>query len=323
MTGAGRAARLLAGAALLAGALAAQGQDFSVLGGGTQWEDPARRTYGWLLSYSHDLNEHLAASISYRNEGHVPSHHRDGQAAQIWARANPFSPDVTLAVGVGPYYYFDTTIAEGSMDHIDAHGWGAIYSFAATYRRRASPWFYQLRVDHVEGQRSLDTTLVLLGVGRRLDEDGSFLDRSSWEGRHGTRNEVVVSAGQTIVNSFESQDATAKGIEYRHAFGPVLRGSIGWINEGDARLIRRNGLVAQGWLEPSFHADQWSMGIGLGAYFAVDEYHGDRQVVTGILSMTASYHVTPRWLARLSWHRIMSNYDRDSDIILLGVGYRF
>jgi len=34
--------------------------------------------------------------------------------------------------------------------------------------------------------------------------------------------------------------------------------------------------------------------------------------------------LTPaRWLARLSWNRTVSSHDRDTDVILGGIGYRF
>ena len=107
------------------------------------------------------------------------------------------------------------------------------------------------------------------------------------------------------------------------AFGPVVRASIGWLNEGDARLIRRDGVVVQGWLEPSFYRDRFTIGVGYGAYLAVDRYRPDKRDLMGILSTTASYHVAPYWVARFSWHRIVSRNDRDSDIILLGAGYLF
>ena len=89
--------------------LAAQGQDLSVQAGATRTVDPRRTSYGWLLSYSHDLNPHLFGSFSYQNEGHVPSHHRDGHSAQLWARTSLISPQLSIAAGVGPYHYFDTT----------------------------------------------------------------------------------------------------------------------------------------------------------------------------------------------------------------------
>ena len=315
--------RALTFALLCFAALAARAEEFSILGGITRWDEPRRNTYGWQISYTHELGDYFAGSLTYRNEGHVPGHHRDGQAAQLWARASLFSPNLTLALGAGPYFYFDTTVAEGGAGYADAHGYGRLYSATATWGRPSSAWYYQLRADRVSTKRNLDTTTLLVGVGRRLDQDGSFASNSDWEDRRDTRNELVVSTGKTIVNSLESQVASARGVEFRHAFTPVLRGSLGWINEGDARLIRRNGVVVQGWLEPSLHDDRYTLGFGVGGYFAIDEYQSKKRINSGIVTMTAGYHFSRHWLARFSWHRITSTYDRDSDILLAGLGYRF
>ena len=191
---------------------------------------------------------------------------------------------------MGPYHYYDTTVAENPSGFADAHGWGTMVSLAATWRTRSSPWFYQLRVNRVETKRNLDTTELLLGVGYRLEQDGSFQRNATTNGWKDRNDEIVLMAGQTIVNSFESQGAAAKSIEYRYGFTPVLRGAIGWINEGDARLIRRDGVIAQAFFEPSFYEDRFTLGVGYGAYFAVDQYHPERKV-QGILSTTFSYHV--------------------------------
>jgi hypothetical protein len=45
--------------------------------------------------------------------------------------------------------------------------------------------------------------------------------------------------------------------------------------------------------------------------------------VPGIITLTASYRFDPRWFARLSWNRVVTHYDRDTGVILLGGGYRF
>jgi hypothetical protein len=306
-------------------AFPAAGQEFVGVAGITQSDMPRARSYGWLFSYSHDLSPYLSASLSYQNEGHVPSHHRDGHSAQIWARTSAFAPQLSLAAGIGPYRYFDTAVAESAEGFANAHGWGVMYSFVANWRADSSPWFYQLRVDRVETRHNLDTTLLMAGMGYRLDQDGSFRGNASTRGFADRSREVALLGGRTIVNSFESESSIAKSIEYRHAFGPVLRGSLGWLSEGDARLIRRNGVLAQVWLEPSFYRDRFTLGLGLGPYIAVDDYRTGRPNVhaLAILTTTMSYHFARGWVGRVSWHRISSNYDRDSDIILLGMGYRF
>ena len=108
-------------------------------------------------------------------------------------------------------------------------------------------------------------------------------------------------------------------------FRPGVPGSIAWLNEGDPRLIGRYGIVTQGWYEPSFSGDRFTLGVGLGLYIAVDEEReGDQDAfAAGILTMTTSYRVGRDWTARFTWSRVLSNYDRDTDISLFGLGYRF
>jgi hypothetical protein len=67
------------------------------------------------------------------------------------------------------------------------------------------------------------------------------------------------------------------------------------------------------------------VGIGLGAYVAIDEYRaGEREArASGVITMTTSYRLRDSWVGRFSWSRIVTNYDRDADILLLGIGYRF
>jgi hypothetical protein len=195
-----------------------------------------------------------------------------------------------------------------------------LYSVAATWSTPGR-WLYQARLDHVETKHSIDTTELLFGVGFKLDKDAAWV----YERPANRKNEVTVFGGVTIVNSFGSETDLAGSIEYRHAFGPALRGSIAWLNEGDPQLIGRYGIVAQGWYEPGFSGDRFTLGVGLGLYLAVDEVReGDHGAFgAGIFTMTASYRVGAEWTARFSWSRVLSSYDRDTDILLLGAGYRF
>jgi len=39
--------------------------------------------------------------------------------------------------------------------------------------------------------------------------------------------------------------------------------------------------------------------------------------------VTASVRFGREWVGRFSWNRILSNYDRDTDIMVFGAGYRF
>jgi len=45
--------------------------------------------------------------------------------------------------------------------------------------------------------------------------------------------------------------------------------------------------------------------------------------LAGIVTLTGSYRIHRHWDVRTSWNRIVTDYNRDTDIILGGVGYRF
>jgi hypothetical protein len=311
--------------AFLCSALAvpcASAQDLIVGGGATRSGEPHETTYGWILAYSHDLTPVLAASVSALNEGHVTGHHRDGHTMQLWARTRA-GECMTLAAGIGPYRYFDTAIAENRERFANAHGWGGVASLAATLREPGSRWLYQVRVDRIIAHAAADTTQVLAAVGYRFDQDGSFTANEIARDIPRRHHEVGFLSGRTIINSFDSQTARATSVEYRYTSGPVVRYSLAWLKEGDVRLARRDGIVAQAWLEPSFYRERFTLGVGAGGYIAVDSDHAQGRSALVMLSTTFSYHFAHGWVGRLTWHRVSSNYDRDSDILLAGLGFRF
>jgi hypothetical protein len=43
----------------------------------------------------------------------------------------------------------------------------------------------------------------------------------------------------------------------------------------------------------------------------------------GIAGITLAYGMGERWVARAIWNRMTTRDDSDSDIVLVGVGYRF
>ncbi|MBC8022800.1 MAG: hypothetical protein H7Y14_06755, partial [Burkholderiales bacterium] len=202
----------------------AHAQELTVAAGATRIENPAGATYAWLVSYSHELAPHFSAAFSYRNEGHVPSHHRDGHALQLFFSSND-GPGFGVRAGVGPYGYFDTTVAENPAGFANAHGWGAVYTLAATWRDPDSRWTWELRADRIEARESFNTTQLMLGASYRLNQDGS-LRANAPPRRFGPReSEIALMWGRTIVNSFESEGARARTAEFRHTFAPAVRAS--------------------------------------------------------------------------------------------------
>jgi hypothetical protein len=306
-------------ACIAAAALPAGAQELGLALGGTRAHDPDDTSHAVIVSYAHRVVPHWLASYTYLNEGHVPSHHRDGHAAQLWYASNE-GEGFGVRAGAGPYRFFDTTVAETPQGFGNAHGWGALYSVAATWKPRGR-WLWSLRADHIRAGASFDTTMVTVGAAYPLDQDGSFA-RNATPGAFGARNhEVNVMAGPTILNSFESESTLAKMLELRMAFTPSVRASIGILDEGRAGILDRHGVVGQLWLEPGFGGDLYTIGVGIGPYYASDERGGSRW--HALIGTTFSWHFSRAWSARITWNRVSSNYDRDSDIITAGLGYRF
>jgi len=63
-------------------------------------------SYSWQLEYRQPLGEHLAVSLSYLNEGHVPAHHRDGNALQLWATGELIARRLSSVGRVRPLLLF-------------------------------------------------------------------------------------------------------------------------------------------------------------------------------------------------------------------------
>ena len=303
----------------------AQAQEISGLGGMLRGEGRAH-TFTWQMEYQRGLGENAAISAGWINEGHIPGHHRDGPVAEIWWRTTAFDQRLSLAAGIGPYVYFDTVpTATGDGSH-DDHGIGIIAS-AATGWRLDGPWSLQLRFNRVLARQSSDSSSVLLGVAYRLD--GAATPSDSPPVGSAFDSEVDLLLGRAIVNTLASEDSFAGQIEYRRRLGPCWAWSVGLLNEGDARTQRRSGLVTGFWAGHEFLDRRITGAIGIGPYLVADIrknpqlVEASRERLAGILSLTFAYAPVPRWAMRFIWHRIFAERSHDSDVLVLGAGYRF
>lgn len=304
------------------------GQELHVLGGMLTDTANHDQSYTWSLEYLQKIKEHLAFSVSWLNEGHLPNNHRDGIAVQLWGQTKRLDNRFVLAAGVGPYVYYDTELVRNGRGFSDTHGVGGIFTLAGLWYTE-SPWIIQLRTNMVK-TNDIDTYSAMIGLGYQLDYSSEH--RPSGEAaphrEKMTNNEITVFVGQTIVNSFDSQNSAAESIEYRRGVARYLDWTIAWLYEGDDRLIRRNGVLSQIWAVRSFLEGQLALGIGIGPYVLVDQYRSpgpseSSDTFAGVITLTASYRFSSPWLVRISWNRIATGYNSDSDVILGGIGYRF
>ena len=302
-------------------------QEFGLYGGMSS--TPGSHSYGWAIDYMEGVGEHVAGSIGWINEGHMPGHHRDGQVAQIWARLPLIDRRFVFALGAGPYRYFGTENAQQGQGYSNTHGWGVLFSARVTWYS-SRRWTTSLQLNRVQVASGPATTAVMLGVGYQLDAPETPGPRTAPVIRtHDvTQNEIALLAGQTVLNSLESQTAVAEAVEYRRGLTRFLDATVGYLHEGSGTAARRDGVTAQLWLTRAFFDERLTLGVGAGVYAAV--HHSDDPVnpsgdgiLSGIVSLSGSYRLTARWSARLTWNRVMTRYSRDTDVMLGGVAYRF
>lgn len=302
-------------------------QELNLLVGGMKETASQDTSFAWTLDYRQGLGENLALTVSWQNEGHIEDHHRDGHSIQLWARTGALDRRLSLAAGLGPYRYYDTTQGSENGQFINRHGWGSVFSLAATYYTPGG-FLYEARANRIVSNSSFDSTSLLFGIGYQLERPVSAGPSTTPAPATTTSNEVTAFIGKTIVNSFKSEHGTAFAAEYRRRVSPHLDLSASWLDEGDVRLIRRNGLAAQIWAVQEFSGGRMALGAGLGPYFSVDRYRtppgeADDVSVSAIVTGTASMRLGSRAFVRGSWNRIVSDHNRDTDLLLLGLGYRF
>lgn len=291
---------------------------------GASKADPfSKTTYSWALEYRHRLADHLSGSVSWLNEGHVPGHHRDGQAAQLWWHTDPAGRRPRFELGIGPYRYYDTVNAANTDGYANYHGWGLIASAGSTWNV-GERWLASLRLNRIHGHDSIKSTAIVAGVGYRF---GPMAKSASETVKAFRRSELDVMAGATRLNSFDSSDLeVAGGLAWRVRVNDYLTGSLTYLDEGNMRGGRRAGFAPQLWLEDAV-TDRLAVGVGLGPYFAsrhpLTATGGRTSTTSALISVTASWSITPDWTGRVIWNRVSTSYDRDADVLMFGLGYRF
>jgi len=300
--------------------------------GSTYEVDSFNHSFAYQVEYREGLGENIAASASYLNEGHVPNHHRDGLVPiMLWGRVNLLDRRLSLAAGAGPYLYADTTRIYGIVR--DDHDVGGLMAVSATLYTQ-SRFLLQSRVNWVVTGNSIDTLTALIGLGYQLDPPLSPgpLPKPPSQREKTTDNEFSLFVGETVVNNPGSNKSIATCVEYRRGLLRYLDFSAAWLNEGNNELIRRNGALTQFWLVRAFFDDHLSLGGGFGGYFAVDKRkvassdQGGSDFASAVVSLTASlrdFGFDPDLSFRFIMNRIVTNYDKDTDIFLVGLGYRF
>ena len=322
---------------LLAASLAprAQAQELSVLGGVTHSSDFAKASYAWQVDYRQDFFKHFAASIAYLNEGHVTGHHRDGNAWQVWGNMPFWNDRVALSLGAGAYYFYDTQpLPNGDTQNV--HGSAPIFSFSATGYLN-DRWFYRFMANRINPSRDRKVNTAAIGAGYWFGPNRRPLGRQPNAGKsevgYVTEPQFTAFGGKSVVNTFFSENAWAGAAEYRQGLLPHLDATATYLYEGNPRVIRRSGVAVQLWGVNTFIDRDTTVGIGVGPYVNIDRKHpattgvdigrSNPAAVAPLVSLTLARHLSDRWIARLTWDRVTTTYNRDADVFLAGFGYRW
>lgn len=297
-------------------------QEFFLYGGKMENVDAHDSATSWGLGFFQGLGEHAAVSLMHLNEGHVPNHHRDGYAAQVWLRTDVFKRRLSFLAGLGPHFYFDTRFTDHT-DSVDTHGLGVMYSAALTWYAGCGLLF-QIRGNWIEVQNDFSHLSVMGGLGYQLDppaEDSADLARR--KGGTDTGSQITLSAGDSVFNGAHADHTFAGALEYRRGIHPHLDVSFAFITE-DSSTNHRYGIVGQLWAVRTVFSDRLSFGVGVGPYLAHDKNgRGRTRRVNGALGVTGAMMLGERLVVRGTWQRVVTPYDDDADIFLGGVGWRF
>lgn len=308
-----------------------QAQELSLLGGGMSTRDVHYSTYSWQLDYRQDFTRYLAGSFAYINEGHVVGHHRDGTAFEGWLRLPLLKGQVALSAGAGSYFYCDTQPL-GNGDAADVHGTAFITSLSANVTL-SHRWFLKGTYNRIDPHSDIKTNTTVVGLGfwfgRERKPTAGKLGDAPEQYSYVTPNEITVFGGQSIVNSLFSEHALAYAAEYRRGLMPHIDWTVSAIYEGDPKVTRRDGVATQIWAVNTFSHEKVCVGAGVGPYVYIDRRHpsphtlSNPAAATPLVSLSVATKLDDHWLARIIFNRVTTNYNRDSDIILVGLGYRW
>jgi hypothetical protein len=332
-----RAAALVGVIALAAPTLQARAAELSILDGNTIGDVRVIHGRPWELQYLQELIPNFGVSFSYLNEAQyrtpnekVPWHHaRDGGAVQAWAMTpmewfHPFQ----LAVGAGPYVFFDTQSEPPPFGYRDYHSVAEMYTGSLRYFTPLRGLFVRLDLTEIHAPGDPDARILELGFGyqSRTMIGPSYTGPSPGESAAPLYEaQLTVLIGRTGDSNWNATQSNTYGVEYRQGISTHLEVSGTWLSEEDGISGRHDGLAAQIWLTDRFFSPRFTIGIGAGPYVAlrshIAEDGQEAPHAQGVVAMTASYQLWRRLVARVVWDRAFTNDALDRDIVLGGLAW--
>jgi hypothetical protein len=308
------------------------GQELSLLYGQMNTPDGQNSTFSWQVEFRKNFYRYLSWSADYINEGHIVAHKRDGGASQLWMRWPLFDThSLWISAGAGAYRYFDTTVAADGVSSQDLHGWAQIYSAAVTWYA-PERFFARMLVNRIVAGGDIDTQTVVFGVGYRLwkSNDDERRPSAADASAQTTFQEIWGAAGDSVENTFKDSKGIASEVEYRQGFARHGDWSVSLVNEDGFHSTTRTEVAPQIWVVDAYLNRHLMLGFGIGPTLILDSERSTEaaentlgNVVGAIATGTIAWRFGDHWLARFAWHRVLSRYNPDMDVFVVGPGYRW
>ena len=129
------------------------------------------------------------------------------------------------------------------------------------------------------------------------------------------RSQLDGMVGRVVSNSFHSEDSAAQALSVHTKISRHFAASLSYTLAHDVPLDWHSGAVIQLWAETPL-TRAFSAGVGRGVFVTSDKSNA-------AASNAASHPAGIFGVARAIWHRVATRDDSDTDIVLVGVGYRF
>lgn len=297
--------------------------------GGLKGTESEGNTYSWRMEYRQPLGDGWGVGLGWLNEGHLPDHHRDGQALQLWKYWQPRKGRLMIGLGAGVYHFYDTKTGALS-GYENEHGYRGLFTLSALYAfGQNGRWIGLLEINRTEGASSPQSQALLAGIGIRIGKP--FHETV---GAPSTRNLIVdqsvnLYVGTAIQNSFSSESDSGYQVEYRQNFAPTWEWSVAYSNEGSLGTFQRDGFVAQAWYGDWFLDQKLKLAFGAGPYVTntreldpqTREITGRQVKVVGRITVLVAYRTSRQVLLSAAWNRTATDDHKDTDLIVAGLGY--
>ena len=243
------------------------------------------KSYSYEIEYNQPVYKTISGSIIYLNEGHFKNSHKDLTGLELWKSVS-FNK-LSVSIGYGIIYCYDTEINK------DIHTTTSIASLSSKYYISDNN-FSKLTVN-----KTKDTT-ILIGLGHTFNTQSEVKDTTE-------NKELSFYIGQQISNSAGCPSEKISLIEYKNNVNSYLDWTVSAVN---------TGIASQIWAVKSLKNNSLAGSVGIGPYI------NDGKLNT-LLSFKLTKQINKVFDISAILNRAITQNNKDADIIVAGIGYKF